>query len=116
MSLFDLLHLPVKDWANLYVNSISSDVPISGITGSFSTTLSGPWASGVAITVGLYRIGDIISILLPSVLAASAGSAFITLSGIPSSYRPAVSVTLPILLVDNNVNVMGSITISPSGT
>jgi hypothetical protein len=59
MSFYDILSPPNKDWANLYVNSISSNVPISIPDTTFAATL----ATGTSLVVpsGLNYAGTFVT-------------------------------------------------------
>jgi hypothetical protein len=59
--------------------------------GTFTLTLSGIWSASQTGTVRFVRIGNLVTLTLPTIQATQNTSAIITMSGIPSRFLPSVS-------------------------
>lgn len=83
---------------------------------TFNTNVTGIWAAAQNINVIVTRIGNIVTLQLPTTLATATTSAFITFSSaLPTRFRPAVLSIIPIVVRDNTVNKRGSVIIQTNG-
>jgi hypothetical protein len=82
-------------------------------------TFLGPWSTGQTVDLKLTRIGKIVTLQLGAISSqADTASLGAQSSGgfLPASFRPPSTVTLPILIQDNNQYKTGHLTVDSSGT
>lgn len=85
---------------------------------TLTTTASGPWvAQAVSIEANLYD-GGLVTLKLPQTLAATtvAISLISVAAPLPAIFRPTSTQQMPIRLVSNGLEVMGSIIVTTIGT
>lgn len=94
----------------------SSDLIVIGE--NIATTVSGPFASPVAINASFTRSGNIVAIALPAISAPSTAGGQITLDvSVPIPYQPAGGGVVRSKLtsvLDNSSNVIGTVYLQAS--
>jgi hypothetical protein len=112
--------------ANLTINSGANILlPTAGGTAanlnyyeeySSAANATGPFSSGQATTLYIFRIGSICKCMITGLTASATSSTTISISvTIPSRLRPIIGLNMPINVFNNSANVFGSIGITTGG-
>jgi hypothetical protein len=84
--------------------------------GQISATFSGPWTSNQTVTLSFTRIGNIISLFMPSIAVAATGTTVATSTiSIPSRFVPTVQCVQSAVVINSSANAFGFFEISTSG-
>lgn len=104
----------------VFPNGGASNLAFYGET-TFNATFSGIFSANPTITITALRVGNLITFRIPTLSAATTGSAAFFTSGagvVPANYRPPIDVNLPILTSTTGAAGQGTgyLKVSSAGT
>jgi hypothetical protein len=81
-----------------------------------TTTVSGIWSAPQAISIGLTKIGSVVTFSYDDLYPTANTAATIALDAVlPTRFRPSVNISIPVFVKDASNTVMGDLYITTAG-
>lgn len=116
MSFQDILSPPVKNWCDLYVNSITAATGSSySASETIEATWTGPYASGVTGNIFVSRLGDIVSLNFAGVTGTGVTGNSVNATAVLGDYAPVTAKAFAYPVVSGGTGAIGLCEIYETG-